>query len=197
MTAQDRDPELSAALRAEYRAERREDERVAVRHAWRSRRLIDVAAEAMRRGDQVSVHLPGRSVSGAITSVGEDFAVVHSTCGSGQPRRFHDGRLPVTVVHFPAGAPGPLLQVSARARAGGVQQAPGPKTFLAALRTYQTDQDLDPRGRRCVELGTLAQELVGHLEAVAVDHVFLRARQGTDWYIPTTSVTYVAWAQAQ
>lgn len=182
MTGQDGDPELSAALRAEYRAERREDERVAVRYAWQSRRLIDVAAEAMRRGDQVSVHLPVRTVAGLITSVGQDLVAVQSTGGA-------------MVVHFPAGTPGPLLQVTARAHSGGVQPTPSPKTFRAALRSYQTDQDLALPRRRCVELGAYTRELVGHLEAVAVDHVFLRARQGSDWYIPLAAVSYVAWAQ--
>lgn len=176
------DPELSAALRAEYRAERREDERLAVRDAWRRRRLVDVAAEAMRRGDPVTMLLPGRTVTGSVAAVGDDYAMVNTVGGA-------------VAVHLPSGAAAPLLQVNARARSGGVQQPKAPKTFMAVLRSYQTDQDLDRRRRR-VELGTPTQlgGLVGHIEAVAVDHVYIRDHHGVDSYIPTAAVSYLAWA---
>lgn len=177
------DPELSAALRAEYRAERREDERLAVRHAWSRRRLVDVAAEAMRRGDSVTMHLPGHDITGPVEATGDDYVVVRTLGGA-------------VAVHVPPRGTAPLLQVSARARAGGVQQPGGPKTFLAALRSYQTEQDLHPRRRRQVELGTPTRPggLAGHLEAVAVDHVYLRDRHGVDWHIPTGAVSYLRWA---
>lgn len=175
------DPELSASLRAEFRAERREEEREAVRHAWARRRLRDAAAEAMRRGDQVIVHLAGRRVTGTVTAVGTDYAAVVDVTGA-------------VVVHLGAGTP--ILQIRAHAQGCGVQAPGDPKTFLAALRSYQIDQDRDPRGRRMIELGTPTHPdgLVGRLEAVAVDHVYLRDRHGCDWYIPTTAISYLTWA---
>lgn len=178
--------DVNAALRAQYRAEQRALEREAVYDHWSRRSIADVLAEAMRRGDPVRLQLPpSRRVTGKVTDVGRDFAVIEN------PRL----RLVIRVTDrdgHPYQAPELLLAIPERAPSGGTNATNPHETFRAVLQRLDIDTQHDPRCR--VEIGTTmsAQPLTGQIRALAADHLYLLDHDDVEHFIPLSAITYVA-----
>ena len=185
------DPDLAdvrARMRAEYRAERRAAELEALRDHWSRRTIADVLAEAMRRGDTVTVHLwPQRRVTGTVSDAGRDFAVIQN------PHQ----RVAVRVTdrdHHPYHGPQLLVEIRERVRAGGTQATKPSASFRAVLQRFDFDSQTDPQV--LVEIGVTlrSQPIVGHVQVLAEDHLYLVDDHTMDHFVPLSAVTYVAWA---
>lgn len=184
------DPDLAdvrARMRAEYRAERRAAEHEAVRDHWSRRTIADVLAEAMRRGDTVTLHLwPQRRITGTVSDAGRDFAVIDT------PQQ----RVAVRVADrdgHPYHGPQLLIETRERARTGGAQATKPSASFRAVLQRCDFDSQTDPQ--LLVEVGVTlrSQPLVGRVQALAEDHLYLVDEHTMDHFVPLSAITYVAW----
>lgn len=186
--------DLSARVRAEHRAERREQELEAVRERWRSRSFVEAVHEAMRRGDEVRVTLPaGRRVEGLVVDAGADFATLDT--GGGR-----------VSVHLAAGVrsdfgdpyqpPLAMVSIRSRSRSGGTNASRRTPSFQALLHQYDFEQRY-LRPTQLVVVGTAldAQPIVGHIEVHAWDHLYLRTREGAEVFVPVAAITTIAWAE--
>jgi hypothetical protein len=184
------DPDLAdvrARMRAEYRAERRAAELEAVRDHWSRRTIADVLAEAMRRGDTVTLHLwPQRRITGTITDAGRDFAVVEN------PHQRVAVRVSDRDGH-PYHGPQLLAEIRERARTGGAQATTPSATFRAVLQRFDFDSQTDPQVLIEVGVTLRSQPLVGCVHALAEDHLYLVDEHAVDHFIPLSTITYVAW----
>jgi hypothetical protein len=182
------------------RPEREEAERWALQRMLQERSLADVVYEAMSRGDQLGVELPGgRSFVGRVTH------------GAGDLARIETAHLLVDVNLALVQA----LWVVRRPRARGVERGPGVLSFRARLKELERSgaaerlrllQQLkrlgSPRVAKLpvpdrtpaeVELGLAgrAEPLRGQIEAVAEDHVYFVDRARGEWFLPLARVAYV------
>lgn len=150
-------PRLSARMDAEVRAQRAEDERMAMTAQLRSRDLAAVARELMVRGDEIEVRLREGWMRGVVTHAAGDLMVIDSASG------------PTVDVRL-AGAL--VVRVIRQVRSGGRPPGRGAGSFTARLREH--------------ELAAAALEVAltdgggvsGTLEAVAADHLLLASPRG-------------------
>lgn len=182
--------ELDGRLRGRWKAERRAHEEEIRREHWQSRTLVDAVAEAMRRGDEVAVHLPGRrTLTSHVMATGRDYAIIEE-CNP--PRREYGVRL----IGDPAGPPLHFLEL----KGGGKERRDdspreAPPTFQALLQQYDFQQHVDPD--RHVELDTTFEphRVRGTLLALAPDHLYIRDHAAArELLIPTTAVACITWA---
>jgi hypothetical protein len=180
--------DVRAAMRAEYRAERRAAELEAVRDHWSRRTIADVLNEAMRRGDTVALQLgPHRRITGTVTDAGRDFVVIDT------PHQ----RVAVRVTDrdgHPYRGPELLVEIRERAATGGSNATKPSATFRAVLQRVDFESQADPRAR--VEVGTSmsAQPLTGRVQVLAEDHLYVVDEHAVDHFIPLSTITHVAWA---
>lgn len=169
-----RDPDLAAAgaaFRAEMRAEAAAYEELAARDLLRGRTLADVLAEALARGDLVTVTVPGRSFTGTVTYAAGDLACLRTASGDDVD------------VHLEGAV---TLRVVEAARAGGRSRGAGPASFAARLGEHESARTLLEIGAR-----TPPEGLVGRVEAVARDHVVVADVTGTRWFVARAAIDYV------
>lgn len=160
--------ELRQGVGAELRADAEETERLVALAARRRRTLGDVAAALLARGDRIEVDVPGRRFTGTVVHAGADLLRLRAAGG------------PVDV-----NLRGPVsLQVVERAAAGGSDRSDGAPSFRSRL------SELELEGAT-VELGDGRDGLVGRIDVVAVDHVVLVDRVGTERYVARAAITYV------
>lgn len=186
--------ELRGRLRGQWKAERRAEEREALREHWLQRDLIDAVAEAMSRGDHVTITLPGdRVLSGRIVATGRDYALLRT---DQRPSRDFAVRL-ADPDRRRAGDPyaGPQFLVAITEGTPAkdpVETLDAPATFQALLHQYDFEQQADPG--RAIELGTTfhPRGLVCRLRAHAWDHLYVLDDNDTSVLIPVTALTYIA-----
>lgn len=180
--------DVRASMRAEYRAERRAAELEAVRDQWARRTIVDVLVEAMRRGDTVTLQTgPHLRVTGTVTDAGRDFAVVEN------PHQ----RVAVRVTDRDAlsyHGPEVLVEIRHRAQTGGAQPTKPSATFRSVLQRFDFDSQTDPRVRIEVGVALKPQPLVGRMQALAEDHLYLIDEHAVGHFVPLSTITYVAWA---
>jgi len=184
---------LTARVRAEHRAERRQLELEAVHERLRARGFDDVIAEALRRGDELAVSLPGgRRVRGLVVDAGADFATLQAGdrligvhLAAGIQQEFGEPYQPPLAV----------LRISRRSRSGGTNPSGRTPSFQALLHQYDFEQRY-LRPSALVEVGTLVEPdpIIGRIEAHAWDHLYLRSDDGTEVFIPVAAITTIAWA---
>ena len=187
--------ELRGRLRGQWKAERRAEEREALRAHWLQRDLIDAVAEAMNRGDHVTITLPGdRVLSGRIIATGRDYALLRT---DQRPSRDFAVRL-ADADRRRAGDPyaGPELLVAiteGTTTDGPVDSLDAPETFQALLHQCDFEQQASP-GRE-VELGTTfhSRGLICRVRAHAWDHLYVHEGNGSDVLVPVGAVMYIAW----
>lgn len=179
-------------IRATLRSERRAGEREAIREQWSQRSLVDVAVEAMHRGDEVGVRLSGaRTIRGAIIDAGRDYAVVDT------------GAQRIAVRLAGLGPDGDLrrydsppvqIEITSRAHGGGTKASGKSPTFASLIAEYDAAQQLHPD--RIVEIGTTLRPdpLLGRVRARAWDHVYLRDLQDREVFVALATMSYIAWA---
>jgi hypothetical protein len=178
--------DVRATMRAHYRDQQRTVEREAAYCHWSSRTIADVLLEAMRRGDTVTLQLgPHRHITGAVTDAGRDYVIVVNS---------HE-RLAARVTDrdgHPYLGPHLLVQIHDRGLTGGVQPTRPQSTFRDILRQSELEAEADPRVH--IEVGTTlhSQPVTGRVQALAEDHLYLVDDQGTQTYVPLSTVTYVA-----
>lgn len=168
------DPELAAAgaaYRAELRAEAAAYEELAARDRLRGRTLADVAAEALARGDLVTITVVGRAFTGTVTHTAGDLACLRTPAGEDVD------------VHL-AGVV--ALRVARPARAGGRSRGQGPASFAARLGEHEASGVVLEIGARTPEGG-----LVGRVEAVAADHVVVTDVEGARCFLARAAIDYV------
>jgi hypothetical protein len=169
------DPELREAeveFLSEARLDQEQAERDAAALAMRTRELADVAFELMSRGDLVSVAVGDRSFTGKVIYAAGDLMTVQTA----EPTV--DFNLAAAV----------LISVTERAREGGVAPGEGPGSFRGRLMEWE-------RAPEPVELGLAdpaRQVLKGDVRAAAEDHVVFVDTSGREWFVPSTSVAYLA-----
>ena len=159
----------AAVLRSEWRDDEEAWTRAAHEQWEHGRTLRDVALDAMRRGDGITITTAGAVLRGRIVAVGVDTV-----------RLLDDGGF-VDVV-LASGAP-LLVQVDTRPAAdasGVVVDA----TFRARLLEHEACTE--------IELGVSTRDgpFVGALR-VSADHVRVRTRDGADAFVPLGSVVFV------
>jgi hypothetical protein len=186
--------DLAARVRAEGRAERRQVELEAVRERWRSRRFVEAVQEAMRRGDEVTVVLPGgRKLQGLVVDAGVDFATLWAAgrgvsvhLSAGVQSEFGDPYQPPLV----------MVTIRRRSRSGGTNPSRRTPSFQALLHQYDFEQRYLRPGRY-VEVGTLLERdpVVGRIEVHAWDHLYLRTEDGSEVFVPVAAITTIAWAE--
>jgi hypothetical protein len=162
--------DVAATIRAVWRADEAEWSRAAW-EAWEHERtLVDVARDAMHRGDTVAALLPGRTFRGPIAAVGVDHVRIRTGDGLVDVRVTADSQLGLRVV--------------ASARTGGVRGERGVATFRARLLQLEAECAV-------VELGlTRGDDAVGRLR-IGRDQVSVDDRDGSRLYLPIGSVTWV------
>lgn len=187
-----RDRDLQAMTRAEQRAERRAAELEALRDEWSSRTITDVLHETMRRGDRVAIQVhPGRTAEGTVVDAGRDYAILSIArkrlAIRTADRELRDGG------GDPYRAPQQLVEIRQRARSGGRQASHPRSTFRSVLQRFEFDSNV---GRQQVELGSTlrSHSLVGHIQVLAIDHLYLRDLNEIEVFVPLASITYIAWA---
>jgi hypothetical protein len=184
---------LAARVRAENRAERRQAELEAVRERWRSRRFVEAVQEAMRRGDELTVWLPpGRRLRGVVVDAGVDFATLDD---SGRRISVHLAAGVQTDFGDPYQPPLVVVAIAHRSRSGGTNPSRRTPSFQALLHQFDFEQRY-LRPTRHVEVSTLldADPLVGRIEVHAWDHLYLRATDGSEVFVPVAAITTIAWA---
>lgn len=149
--------ELRRGAGAELRADAEAAEHDAALLARRRRDLAGVLREHMARGDEVTVAVPGLSVTGEVRHVAGDLVAVAAAGGR------VDVRLTAAV----------LVAVAQPGAYPGSAVGEGPGSFVARLR------ELELAGSE-VELGvpSLSARPRGHLAVVATDHVVLASPDG-------------------
>jgi hypothetical protein len=136
----------------------------------KERGLPDVMWEAMQRGDEVAIHVAGRSYRGRLTAVRNDFAVL--TTGV--------ARLGVNLKAVDA------VQC---VRGDGSHGRVGDRTH-GSLHAFLTHLEADHRLVRLVgsDAGT---DLTARMLAVADDHVLVEDANGAHWAVPLRSLAIV------
>lgn len=158
-------------LRDAARLEAEEDERQAALLAARSRRMADVAFEAMSRGDQIAAGVGDRMFTGQVVYAVGDLMTLEA---AGATVDFNlDGPLRLRVIHS--------------ARSGGGTRRDGPGSFRGRLLELETE-------RGDVEVGSpvLPDGLRARLQVAAQDHLVLRDATGAEWFVPLSWIGYVA-----
>lgn len=169
-----RDPALRWAderYRADLRAEAQEYERLAAKDLLRGRNLQDVARELCHRGDVAALVLDSRTLVGEIVHAAGDLARLRTL----------NGDVDVNLRAVSA------LRVVERSPAGGHSSGTGPTSFTARLFEHEAAGDR-------VELSTRLPtgEVVGRIQAVAIDHVVLSDDDGQCWYLPLAAIDTIA-----
>lgn len=178
------DRELRERVADEFRLEAEEGERLAALAARRDRDLQTVGAELRDRGDRVAVDVAGRRYLGTVVHVGSDLIQLRTgTPGARTSPSGVVGATSVIDVHIGAQI---VLRIVERVAEGGTGPSTGPATFRARL------LELEMAGTE-VELTAEAVSGVvgGRLTAVARDHVVLVDPDGSEWYVPTATITTV------
>lgn len=164
--------DVARRLRAEQREAQEELETAIEEQARAARDLAAVALEFMHRGDQVRVAVgEHHSFLGHVIHVGGDLMTVEDAAGN------------AIDVLLPAMR---SLRVVERAREGGrARRSEHPARFRGRLAGAEaTGEEL--------ELGVPdGPPLVGNVLSVAVDHVAVRARDGSEWIVPLGSIVFV------
>lgn len=163
--------DLARALRQgpgqEWREEAATDETLTERQRQRHLGLVDVARDAMHRGDRVTAMAGGLSLTHPLIAVGSDYLTMD------------DGE---RIIDIPVAAA--VLQVDRRP-AGGQSGKPGAGTFRARLAELEQD------GVRVeVVTGTGLRE-EGTLMLVGTDHVVVGEPGGPRAYVPLAAVAVV------
>jgi hypothetical protein len=175
-----RHPDLAlagAAMRAEWRDEEEEWMRAAAQHWAHGRSVHDVARDLMHRGDTIEAVAAGRSFTGPIEFVGDDFVELRTANGRVDVRTVQSDGRGETMAPV-------VLRVVHKARAGGHRGVPGATTLRARLLEREASS-------RPAVLGSvlLADEVRGHV-GVGRDHVTIRG-EGPDTVVPLTWVSWV------
>ena len=162
--------ELRAGLGHEVRAEAEEGERLAAQAALRRRTLADVAREAAERGQAVTVRCGGRTFTGDVGHVAPDLLGLE--IGGARVDVNLDAPVVLRVAGPRAGPPPP-----------GREGAPSFKARLYELELAGTSVELGLAGP--------AGELRGRIRAVALDHVLLRADDGSRSAVALRAIAWV------
>lgn len=142
---------------AELRAEAEESERLAAQSARRRAQLVDVARDALFRGDRVALHYPDTVVTGEVIHAAGDLASI---------------RTAATTVHCKLEA-AVTLHVVERDAFGGRTPERGAESFRARLFELElASAQVDVGGAMS------GGGLRGRLAVVAVDHVVLDTPDG-------------------
>lgn len=157
-------------FRSATRAEAEASEREAAQLSMRTRSLADVAFDAMSRGDTLAVTAGGKTFTGRVGYAAGDLMTLETGTG----------RVDVNL------AGGVAIRVMERARSGGRARPEGPGSFRGRL--------LEHEGVRDVELWStvLPDPIRGTVKVAARDHVVFRDREGREWFLPLSTVAYVA-----
>lgn len=180
-------------MRATLRSDRMAGEREALRDLWSQRSLLDVAVEAMHRGDEVVIRLvTGRIVRGPIVDAGRDYAVVEA---AGQRIAV---RLATLGAHGEVGrydGPPVHLEIPAHASRGGTKASGRNPTFAALLGAYDEEQQAAPH--RVIEVGTSLRSdpLRGRIRARAWDHLYLHDLQDSEIFVALSTISHVTWVE--
>ena len=157
--------------RAELRHEQEELEGATEELARKNRDLVDIALEAMHRGDVVAATVGDRSFRGAVVHVGEDNMRLADGVGN-------EIDLLLAGLSTLQARPGDPSQ-------GRAIKERHPARFL--------DVFLDPEATGAqVEVGGPAlAPTTGRLAVLAGDHLVIRARSGDETVVPLRAVVYV------
>lgn len=174
--------ELSARLRAHWRADEEEWLRAAADHWLHARDLGDVAREFAARGDRIAVEVAGRRFEGVVVAVGGDRLDLRTATVTVSVR------LALADTRRAPAAPIVLRRIDA-ARAGGLRPPAALVTFRARL------LELESLGRP-VRVGSalLGGECTGRI-TVGRDHVVVS--DGGELVVPACWVAYVATADGE
>lgn len=166
---------IERRLRAELRAEAEAYEQLAAVDLLRGRRLVDVARDAMARGDALAVTAAGRTWTGTVIHGAGDLLCLRTPAGD---------------VDVWLAAPLALRVVVG----GGEGRPPAgePGSFTARLFEHEAAGTL-------LDLGvtSLPDGLVGRLVAVALDHVVVDDRSGARWCVARSDLVWVAPLRAE
>ena len=163
--------DMARRLRAERREEQEELEEAIEEQNRAATDLSAVALELMHRGDVVRVSVgEHHNFLGHVVHVGADLMTLEDAAGN------------AIDVFLPAMR---SLRVAERKREGGqARRTEHPVRFRGRLAEAEaTAAEL--------EVGTTTgPPLAGTIDSVAVDHVALRARDGSEWILPLTSIAF-------
>jgi hypothetical protein len=156
----------AAAVRAEWRAEEQQWSRAALEQWEHGRALVDIARDAMHRGDTVTFAFPSIVWSGEIIAVGHDVARL-------------DADFSRVDIRLAADAPF-VLRIRSGPRAAGRTDATM-STFVVRLRE---------RDGTDVSIGTAHGALEGTLR-IGRDQLRLTDRDGGSAYVPIASAWWL------
>lgn len=161
-------------LRSAARLEAEEDERQAAQLAERSRFLVDVAFEAMSRGDEITAGVGDRMFTGQVVYAIGDLMTLDV---GGATVEFN--------------LRGPMrLRIIEQARSGGGSRRDGPGSFRGRLLELETE-----RGEMEIGSPLLPDAMRGKLWVAAQDHLVVRDATGAEWFVPLSWIGYVARAK--
>lgn len=195
MTSREPDPvgrgdlaDVRASMRAELRAERRASEAEAIRDQWCRRDMVTVLHETMRRGDTVILECHPRRLQGQVVDAGRDYAVV----ATGRDRvAVRAGDVDAEGQAGSYTGPPLVVRVAQRARHGGTHAADPAATFRSVLQRLDFEAQVDPSAQVELGVGLLSEPLVGHVSALAADHLYLCDLDGVEAFVALSTVTYV------
>jgi len=148
---------LRAAVGEEFRRDAEAAEADAAIARLRARTLVDVAVEAMHRGDRITVHVDDHGVEGRVVHVADDLAIIRTERGDA----YVNLRALTALEVAPAAVP------DVDVRVGGA----------TSLRALLLELELGGGAVRIVGPG-IAAPVEGRLRAVAADHVLVATRVG-------------------
>jgi len=168
--------EVAAAIRAEIRLEAEEAEREAAVSAAMRRDVADVARELMAHGDSVVVDVAvdagQRRFVGHIMAVGSDVVTIDA----------ENRRVDVNLKTFQG------MRVVMRARSGGRRGTSGGATSLRArlLELHLSGEAIE------AGIAGSGEPILGPVALVGSDHIAVGGTTGPEWFVPLTSLAYVA-----
>ena len=164
--------EVAAAIRAEIRLEAEEAEREAAVSAAMRRDVADVARELMAHGDTVAVDGGQRRFVGHIMAAGSDVVTIDA----------ENRRVDVNLKTFQG------MRVVMRARSGGRRGTSGGATSLRArlLELHLSGEAIE------AGIAGSGEPILGPVALVGSDHIAVGGTTGPEWFVPLTSLAYVA-----
>jgi hypothetical protein len=167
--------DVAATIRSELRLEAEEAEREAAVSAAMRRDVADVARELMAHGDTVAVDAGQRRFVGHIMAVGSDVVTIDTP-----PRR-----VDVNLKTLQG------MRVIERARSGGRRDTSrGAASLRARLLELHLSGEAIEAGLACSD-----EPILGPVALVGSDHIAVGEATGPEWFVPLTSLAYVAFAR--
>jgi hypothetical protein len=160
--------ELRQQVGGEFRLEAEAVEDDARRHALRRRTLQDVAFELMNRGDEVGATGAGVSLTGTITHVAGDLAIIQT------PHSLANVNLAGLV----------SLRVLRRNQEGGQGRANGSPSYRSRM------LELELSGEFIEIFSSVSDSVTGTISAVGADHIVVVDRNQTEWFIPLSTIVF-------